>query len=282
MKLDFLDGSALDGFSVFVAEEVADELSVFFVVNAEFSLVVVFELRVVNHLLRDTLASEKEDSFDVEIGFLTSDGKRCEDVLSEVVHSLEETVHQVGGLVENNTFTFVLVVLGVEEGVSFFVVVVEEVLHTFTLSVSNVNEVVLEIVEDQLGRREEIKGIFLLLGESFFFSGLFSLLGGSSGSLLFFLRWGNDLHGLSSELDVTDSLDNFGESKELEDPLFNVSGNGLSSTGINGNLEGNNDGESANDISNSESVTNKVLLSLQVDVEESDGFLKVLDGVVVD
>lgn len=270
---------AVDGVANLGAEELLDELLVGFVVEGEFSLVIVLELRVIDHLLRNALASEEPDGLDVKVGDLSNDGHHGEGVASERVDSLEETVHEVAGLIEDNTLTFVLVVLGVVEAVALVVVVLEEEVNTLGLLdiVGEVNEVGLECHQVELAGREFIEGIDGLNGGGF---SICFLLGGSSGSgflLLLLLGGSNGLLGLGAELDVTESLDDLREGDESLEPGSNVGGNGLSEATVEGNLEGKDEGESNLDISNSESIANEVGLALEVGVEDSDVFLELLD-----
>jgi hypothetical protein len=151
VHLAFLDLLSVDGFTSLGSPEFGDELSVFFLGDIEFSLCVVFELWVVEHLLGNALASEKPDSFNLKVGFFSQNSHHCECVGSEVVDSLEESVHEVLCLVENNTFTFVLFVVNEVDGVSLWVVGLEEFLHAFSFLVWEVNKESLEFWENKFG-----------------------------------------------------------------------------------------------------------------------------------
>lgn len=65
-------------------------------------------------------------------------------MLSEVVNSLKETVHHVSSVMEDLSFTFILVVMNKVDTVTFFVVVLIEELHTFTSLIFVVNKESLE------------------------------------------------------------------------------------------------------------------------------------------
>lgn len=65
---------SVDNFTNLGSPEISDELSVFWLVDVKKSLLVVFELWVVNHFLWDSVSSEEPDSFDIKIGFFTEDG----------------------------------------------------------------------------------------------------------------------------------------------------------------------------------------------------------------
>jgi hypothetical protein len=285
VHLAFDNNLSVDDVAGLGAEEFLDKSLVSLVVDIEFFLVVVFKLRVINHLLRNTLSSEEPDGLDVKVGNLTNDGHHSESVSSEWINSLEETVHKVAGLIKDNTLTFVLIVLGVVEAVSLVIVVVEEEINTFSslLLWGEVNEIGLESGDIEFAGWESIEGIDSLERSGILISS--GLLGSSLGSwflFLFLLGWSNGFLGLGTELDVTESLDDLWEGDEFLEPGRNVGGNWLSEATIEGNLEGKDKTESNNDISNGESFTYEEGLALEVSVEESDLFLQVLDSVVED
>ena len=149
---------------VLSAEELVDELSVSLVLDVEFSSLEVVELVVLEHLSRDTLASEEPDSLNLEelaVGLLGDNGVG-ESVGSELIlASLDEHVEEVLGLVILNVVLVVIaLVLDKVDGIAFGIVILPESLHTFGgFLVSKVDEVRLELGEDELGGREEIKGV---------------------------------------------------------------------------------------------------------------------------
>ncbi len=126
--------------------EFGNEVAVILIIHAEFSDLVVLELRVVLQLLRNALASEEPHSLDFEAGFFSEDSMGSEAVLSEVVESLQESIQQVRCLVENHTFTFVFLVVEEVDGVAFSVVLLQEGGHAFSLLVLAVHEEGLEVV----------------------------------------------------------------------------------------------------------------------------------------
>lgn len=129
------------------AEEFGNGLLVIFIGDIELFLGPVLELRMVDHLVGDTLASEEEDSHHLKIGLLTKDSDLGEAVVSEfVIHSLEETVHEVGELIEDLAFTIVLLVVAEVDRVSIDVVGLPESVHTISgLLVTEVDEEGLEV-----------------------------------------------------------------------------------------------------------------------------------------
>jgi len=107
----FLHFLSIDDVTGFGTPEISNELPVSFVVNIQFSDLVIFKLRVFLHFLWDSLSSEEPDSLDLKVGFFSQDCVHGEGVLSEVVESLEEAIQQVGSLIENFTLAFVHLVV---------------------------------------------------------------------------------------------------------------------------------------------------------------------------
>ena len=91
--------------------ELSDELEVLLVVEVDLACFVVFELRVVVHFEWDLVASEAPDTLNFKLGLFVEDAHSGQAVLSEVVESLQETLHQVLGFVELFTLTLVLVIV---------------------------------------------------------------------------------------------------------------------------------------------------------------------------
>jgi hypothetical protein len=80
--------------------------------DVKFTLVEVFELRVLFHGLDETNTAPEENSHDFERGLLTIDSHHKEGMLAEfVIDSLKETVQEVVGLVQDNTLTLILLVV---------------------------------------------------------------------------------------------------------------------------------------------------------------------------
>jgi hypothetical protein len=97
-------------------------------------------------------------------------------MLSEVVHSLEEAVHEVDSDVEDLTFTGVFLIVKEVDGVSLRVVYLEEFIYSSTLLVWMVNVESLEVEEIELAGWEFVEGVsFLLFGSLLTFFFFFSL-----------------------------------------------------------------------------------------------------------
>jgi hypothetical protein len=110
VEFAFLNLESVDNITGLGRPEFSDELFVFGFAEVKFSNIVVFKLRMFLHLFRDTLSSEEPDTLDFKVGFFTKDSNHSESVLSEVIESLEETVHEVSGLIEDFSFTWILLV----------------------------------------------------------------------------------------------------------------------------------------------------------------------------
>ena len=117
------------------------------------------------HLLWDFCASEAPDTFNLEIWLFVEDAHLRQAVLSEVIKPLQESLHQVLGLVEDLTFTPVFVVMEEPEGVSIWVKLLLECLHTATGLVLVVDHERLEVEEIPVAWWQSVKWIdvFLLL-----------------------------------------------------------------------------------------------------------------------
>jgi len=111
VQFSFLNLLSVNNVSNFGSPEIRNELLISFILNIEFSDGVIFELWVVLHFLWDSLSSEEPDSFDFEVWFFSEHAVHGEGVLPEVVNSLEETVQEVGSLIDNLSFSLILFVV---------------------------------------------------------------------------------------------------------------------------------------------------------------------------
>jgi len=111
VHFEFLDIESVDLLSLFGAPEVSDQFLVIFIINIQFSAFIVFELWVVNHFLWYSLSSEEPDTLDFKFGFISQHQVGGQTVLPEVVNSLEESVQNVGGLIEDLSLTIVHLVV---------------------------------------------------------------------------------------------------------------------------------------------------------------------------
>ena len=142
----FLDFSSTNGLIFLRGPEVGNKLLIFSVGDIKFSGLVVFELRVINHFLGNSLSSEEPDSFNIKIGLISNDDVHSEGVFSKVINSLEETIHEIAGLIEDFSFSGVLIILKMIDAVSIIVVVIPEELETCSFLVFVVDEESLEVI----------------------------------------------------------------------------------------------------------------------------------------
>lgn len=185
MPHDRLNGSAVGlRFADFCTPEFSDELEIFLVVEVHLACLVVLVLWMVNHFCWDFLSSEAPDALNVKFWLVSDDAHSCESVLSEVVESLEEALHQVFSLVEDLTFVSVLVVVEEPERVAFWVVLLLQGSHTASSLVLVVDHESLEVEEVPVTRWESFKRVDVFLGWLLF---SFLLLGLWLGLLLLLL-----------------------------------------------------------------------------------------------
>jgi len=222
--------------------EIFNQISIFFLADIEFSLLIVFKLWVVEHLLGNTLASEEPDTLQIQIGFFSEDGMHCQYVLSEMINSLQEAVHQVQGLIKHLSLSWILLIFDMIDSVIFWLIVVEEELDSLTLLVGMVDEESLVVVQVELGGMSLVKfieGISVFLGCWFlaiisrFFS---SCLGFGLSCWLFLGREGR-FDGLSNCLDISNSVNDLLQSSNSFPPLGSI-GHRLSESTIENSLEG--------------------------------------------
>jgi len=202
---------------------------------------------MVEHLLGDGLSSEEPDALDFEGGLLAQDGEQGEAVVAEfVIHALQEAVHQVGRLVEEDTLAVVFFVVREPQRVALGVVGLEERLHAFCgLLVSQVHEEGLELRKDEFGGWQEVQGVLarwllfnLLLVIATSSGGLLSLLGRGNWLRCLFLLLLNKggLDYLLAEFDVAKSRNDLGDFQEGLNPGVDV-GDSLPEAIIESSLE---------------------------------------------
>lgn len=239
MHLAFLNFLAVDDISSLGTPEILDKVSVFLLADVEFSLLIVFKLWVVNHLLGNTLSSEKPDTFNVKVRLITKSGVHCQYVLSEMIDSLQEAVHQVQGLVKNLSLSWILLILDMVDSVLSWHVVVKEELNSFSLLVGVVHEESLVVVQVKLAGVslvKFIKRINVFLGCFLTIFSLFSSCLGLIYSNWLFLGGQGRLDGLGRCLSVSNSVDNFWQLGNSFPPSVNV-GHCLSESTIENCLE---------------------------------------------
>ena len=136
-----------------------------------------------------------------------------------VIHALQEAIHQVGGLVEEDALTVVFFIVREPQGVAFGVVGLEEGLHAFcSLLVSQVHEEGLELRKDEFGGRQEVQGV---LARWLLFN-LLLLVATGSGGLLSFLGCGNWLRCLFLLLLNKSGLDNLLAEFDVPEPRYDL------------------------------------------------------------
>jgi hypothetical protein len=162
---ELFDSASTDGALGFDTHEFTDHLFVVSVVHeVELSLEHVFELRVIQELAGEVVASsflvvDHPYTFDIEVGLFSKDahtGKASARVLR--VTSLHESLEQVNEFVVNLSFVTIFVVfeVPVREGVVEFLRL-EHLLglsNTFTSHILKVDEESLVVVEDEIGLDE--------------------------------------------------------------------------------------------------------------------------------
>lgn len=264
MPVDGLDGLAIDLVSVLSTPECADEVLILFDVQVEFACLVVFELGVVDGLLRDASATPEPDALNFEVGLISEHQVSSEAVLAEIVEALEETIAQVVGDVEFFALTLVLVVVEEPQRETGRVELLLEFLDTFALLVFDVDEERLEVEQVEGGGREKIEGICgLLLGLIFIIIVVFRFSGCSFlswGSYLLLFSFDDGLDSLGSNLDVTGNSHELGKSGDTFKPggeLWHC----LSESTVKECLLGNNEKACKCDIGESDGVSNKPVTS---------------------
>lgn len=138
--------------ATFSRPELPNELEVLFIVELNLTVVVVFELRMFVHFCWNFLTSEAPDTFNLKIRRFTEDAHFSQGVLSEVIKPLQESFHQVLGLVDHLTFASVFVIVEEPERVAYWIILLLKCIHTTTGFVLVVNHECLEV--------EEVPGTF--------------------------------------------------------------------------------------------------------------------------
>ena len=215
-ELDFhaVDGLFLLGLG---REELTKQSFVVGVFEAHLAGLHVLPLRVIDALLGDDLATDKQHTLDLEIRLFVEHANLTEGELSEGFKSLEETFEQVLELVANLTFLTELVVVEEPECPALAIKLSQELIEAFSLLVRHIDVVSLEVEEVEAGGRQSIKWVLRFL--LFLFGGWFRLSGGCRLRLLLLflwflckLRW---LQGLLADFDEAESTHKW---RELSDP----------------------------------------------------------------
>lgn len=212
------DGQSHGGaFAILGGKEVSDKGEISVVFDVEFPWIAELELRMVDALLRDDLASDQENTSDLKIGDCPEHAHLAEGVLSEAVKPLHETFEQILELVLNLTLLAELLIVQEPEGVALDVNISHHLGVTFAYLVGYVDEVGLEVVEVEGAGRKGIQGVDLLLGGvlSLRFGGASSLLTTFLGLLLCFK---DRLESLLRHLDLSEAGHELREGGDASEP----------------------------------------------------------------
>ena len=246
-ELDFhaVDGLFLLGLG---REELTKQSFVVGVFEAHLAGLHVLPLRVIDALLGDDLATDKQHTLDLEIRLFVEHANLTEGELSEGFKSLEETFEQVLELVANLTFLTELVVVEEPECPALAIKLSQELIEAFALLVRHIDVVSLEVEEVEAGGRQSIKWVnvlLLLLSGLGFGSSLLATL--SLGSLLLGLEDG--LEGLLGHLDAAEDGDELGNCGNARKPSTGLRG-GLGESLVENELEGEREHRSEDNIGN--------------------------------
>ena len=107
----FSNSHSFDLFTLFSTPEVSNQLFILSIVYIQFSKFVILELRMVYHLLGNSLSSEEPHSFNFKIWFISEHHVSSKGVLSEMVNSLQESVQEISKLILDLTFSFVFFIV---------------------------------------------------------------------------------------------------------------------------------------------------------------------------
>ena len=270
-----VDGEAHGGASaVLRAEELSAELLVSLVGHVHFAGAHVLELRVVNALLRNDLASDEEDTSDLE-GWLSAEhADLTEGVLAEVVKTLKETFEEVSKLILDGTLVANLLVVEEPEGVALKIDLVHELIEALARLIGDVDVISLEVEEIEGAGRQKVEWVTFLLG-------LLSGLGLGSSSLglgLLLLDLEDGLDALLGHPDLAEDSDKLGEGRDASEPSAGLGGS-LGEALVEDELEGKGEATSEGNISESNVAADEVV-SRKGLVDGSHVSLDILAGLV--
>ena len=271
-----VDGEAHGGASaVLGAEELSAELLVSLVGHVHLAGAHVLELRVVNALLRNDLATDEEDTSDLE-GWLSAEhADLTEGVLAEVVKTLKETFEEVSKLILDGTLVANLLVVEEPEGVALKIDLFHELVEALARLIGDVDVVSLEVEEIEGAGRQKVEWVTFLLR-------LLSGLGlGSSSSLglgLLLLDLEDGLDALLGHPDLAEDSDKLGEGRDASEPSAGLGGS-LGEALIEDELEGKGEATSEGNISKSNVAADEVVPRKSL-VDGSHVSLDILAGLV--
>ena len=183
-----LDLHAVDGLFLLSLgrEELTKQSFVVGVVEAHLAGLHVLPLRVIDALLGDDLATDKQHTLDLEVGLFVEHANLTEGELSEGFKPLEETFEEVLELVSNLAFLAELVIVEEPECPARTIELILELIEASSLLVRHIDVVSLEVEEVEAGGWQSIKWVLRFL--LFLFGGGFRLSGSCRlGFLLLFL-----------------------------------------------------------------------------------------------
>ena len=270
-----VDGEAHGGASaVLRAEELSAELLVSLVGHVHFAGAHVLELRVVNALLRNDLATDEEDTSNLE-GWLSAEhADLTEGVLAEVVKTLKETFEEVSKLILDGTLVANLLVVEEPEGVALKIDLVHELIEALARLIGDVDVISLEVEEIEGAGRQKVEWVTFLLG-------LLSGLGLGSSSLglgLLLLDLEDGLDALLGHPDLAEDSDKLGEGRDASEPSAGLGGS-LGEALVEDELEGKGEATSEGNISESNVAADEVV-SRKGLVDGSHVSLDILAGLV--
>jgi hypothetical protein len=133
---------------------------------------------------RDFLTSEEPDTLSFEGGLFSINAIGSENVLSELVESLEVTVLEVAGKPKYFSFVSELFIVNIPERPSLFIDVFPKPFHLIS-SIGGVHESKFPINHVEFGFRKWVKGVLFFLSLGFIIIIIISGFFGSGGFLLF-------------------------------------------------------------------------------------------------
>jgi len=254
----------------------------------------IFVLWVVLDLEWNSISSPYKYSSNLQIRFSSIDSHGSKTILSEMIESLQESIHKIQGMMELLSFTLILVIVDVPDGETSWVILLPELSDGLFL-IRGIDDEGLEVEEIEGGWWEVIQWVLCL------FFGLFTIL-----VLILYLRFGFILYlwfGFILYLWLRFILLFWGFEAGAEgwklllgkdgwsieglevvmggqggEPLSQV-GETLSELVIEVDSEGEVEGGSEDDVSDGEGVVHKEVLSLERVFEDSNGLIEVSGGL---
>jgi len=274
-----LDLHAVDGLFLLSLgrEELTKQSFVVGVGEAHLAGLHVLPLRVIDALLGDDLATDKQHTLDLEVGLFAEHANLTEGELSEGFKSLEETFEQVLELVCDLSFLTELVVVEPPECPALTIKLSQELIKAFSLLVRHIDEVGLEVEEVEACGRQSIKWVDLLL-LLLRWLGFGSSLGATLSLRGLLLDLEDRLEGLLGHLDAAEDGDELGDCGNARKPSAGLRG-GLGEALIKNELEGEREHGSEDNVGNCAASTNDPVTS-EGAIDSAEVLLDGLNGIV--